>query len=142
MAIIKQHSKTYGKGNTSNIFTLKIQLKSCREKISELKAQNSNSTTADDKSALESALLKQYARKKQILSKLAKLGYHDNRGRPKKNDNDKYEYSRSKFTAMLLDENLDYLKQLKDSKTIDNISSFLDTLIEIHHETHDKSNLQ
>ena len=56
----------------------------------------------------------------------------EKRGRPRKEPSEAYKQTHVKFTAMLKPENLDYLKCLKDSGGIDNISALLDSLIERH----------
>ncbi|KAB7666036.1 hypothetical protein [Bacillus sp. B1-b2] len=69
-------------------------------------------------------------RRKGLKERLKQLGYEDKRGRPKKIEADTYKGQRIKFTAHLLPKNMEYLKQLKESKKIDNISAFLDELIQ------------
>ncbi len=136
MAIVKRRNQDKTeKHKESNIVSLKKQLQSCRNRITELKAQKKDCFSLEEKSVLTEALKRQYQKKDYLFKKLSDLGYQDHRGRPKKRTDEKYEHGRSKFTAMLLDENLDYLKSLKDAKHIDNISAFLDVLIENHRKS-------
>tara|TARA_Y100000588_G_C14247590_1_gene922084 strand:+ start:2373 stop:2801 length:429 start_codon:yes stop_codon:yes gene_type:complete len=131
MAIIKRRKhNTSEKNNTTSLVSLKQQLQACRKSISDLKLEKKNSHSLDEKQRLDQALNSQYQRKDKILAKLSNLGYQDKRGRPKKIDNEKYEHSRSKFTAMLNTQNLEYLKSLKSNNQIENISALLDELIE------------
>lgn len=70
-------------------------------------------------------------RRQWLKDRLIQLGYKDKRGRPKKITGDTYKGQRIKFTAHLLPENMEYLKQLKEIGTVDNISAYLDELIQL-----------
>lgn len=73
-------------------------------------------------------------RKQKLMGRLKQLGHEDKRGRPKKVTAETYKGQRIKFTAHLLPENMEYLKQLKGSNKVDNISSYLDELIQMDRE--------
>lgn len=114
------------------INTLKIELALCKIKIKQLQSTSAERFKLTDKLILERDLEVELQRKEVLKRKLAELGTTEKRGRPRKNDSEKYSTIRSKFTAMLLPKNLSYLNQLKDTKKIKNISDFLDELIENH----------
>lgn len=76
-------------------------------------------------------------RRQGLKEQLKRLGYVDKRGRLKKIEADTYKGQRIKFTAHLLPGNIEYLKQLKESKKIDNISAFLDKLIQSNRKKED-----
>lgn len=69
------------------------------------------------------------------LASLEKKGYSIKKGRPKKNDSEKYKNKKEKFTAMLEPIALNYIKALKSDGIIHDISSFLDSLILEHMKT-------
>ena len=100
------------------------------QSIKELSSIDTTGFTDIEKLQTERDIQVEELRRKRLRSDLSELGYKDGRGRPKKADSEKYFSSRNKFTAMLLSENLNYLKKLKESKKIKNISAFLDELIE------------
>lgn len=130
MGIVNKYNKT-GKVTTKKdkILILQSELRTCNEQISGLKdertATSSKSVTATINHQIDLLL----NRKAEIRANLAKLGHVERRGRPRKQEFEKYDYTRKKFTAMLMKNNLEYLKYLKDNHKIDNISDFLDTLI-------------
>ncbi|SHJ92767.1 hypothetical protein [Paramaledivibacter caminithermalis] len=130
MAIRRRTVKESSVPKEVRITMVKKDLKSCNEKIKELTSIDTDNLTDMEKLKLERAIKVEELRRDKLKSKLSSLGYEEKRGRPRKIDSEKYDSNRSKFTAMLLTENLDYLKELKATKKIKNISAFLDELIE------------
>ena len=114
----------------ARIAMIKDNLSACNKKIKELSSIDTTGFTDTEKLQTERDIQVEELTRKRLRSDLSKLGYKDGRGRPKKADSEKYSSSRNKFTAMLLSENLNYLKELKEAKKIKNISAFLDELIE------------
>lgn len=131
MAIRKiQRKKVSSVPKEVKIQMVKNELSVCNRKIRELSSLDTTDLTDMEKLKLERDIKVENLRHEKLKAKLSGLGYTDGRGRPKKQDSEKYTSSRSKFTAMLLSENLDYLQELKKAKKIKNISAFLDELID------------
>lgn len=123
------------------ISKIKGELSTCNQKIKELSSIDSNNFTDMEKLKLERDIQVEELRRKKLKSNLSNLGYAEKRGRPRKAESEKYSSNRSKFTAMLLTENLDYLKKLKKTKKIKNISAFLDELIDNYRGWNSSSNI-
>lgn len=114
----------------ARIAMIQYNLSTCNKKIKELSSIDTTGFTDTEKLQTERDIQVEELTRKRLRSDLSELGYKDGRGRPKKADSEKYSSCRNKFTAMLLSENLNYLKELKEAKKIKNISAFLDELIE------------
>ncbi|MCT4509511.1 MAG: hypothetical protein N4A48_12300 [Tepidibacter sp.] len=128
-------TKIYNNYNNSkkyNLISKKNDLDLCKRKIRNLKNISLDNLSIYEKNKITRDLEIELRRKEVLERDLKKLGFIETKGRPKKNPDEKYCNTRKKFTAMLLPKNLDYLKALKSEQKIDNISSFLDEIIEIH----------
>lgn len=68
----------------------------------------------------------------KIQNELQKKGVVEKRGRPKKESGTTYKEQRKKFTAHLQLATVEYLQQLKNNGSINNISAFLDELVAEH----------
>lgn len=140
MGIIKnKRRKESTKSKTLQIAFLKNELSLCKKKIRKLRSISTNGYSNFEILTLNRDLEVEILKKEALMRKLSLLGVTEKRGRPKKNDTEKYSHTRSKFTAMLLPDNLTYLKKLKDTGKINNISAFLDSLIEDHRLSHKKT---
>ena len=134
MSTIKRtKSKNSCQSKEMQIAFLKNKLFLCNREINELKLHSSSDNVSDsEREDIEYNLKNELNKKLVIKEKLTALGIIEKRGRPKKNNTEKYGSTRDKFTAMLKPSNLDYLKKIKAEKKIKNISAFLDVLIENH----------
>lgn len=130
--LIRKSNRPYDfkKDRLLKITSLQNDLDSCNLEIKRLKKISVDSMSATENLTFQHNLEIEIKKRKIIKDKLTSFGVLEKRGRPKKADEEKYLNKHSKFTAMLKPENLDYLKALKNNGTIDNISSFLDKLIE------------
>lgn len=115
------------------------EIKRLMEQVDSVKSQSKNYKAAlmKEESELERKKLNHRIilldqRRQGLMERLKQLGYEDKRGRPKKIATDTYKGQRIKFTAHLLPENMEYLKHLKENGRIDNISAFLDELIQLN----------
>lgn len=122
--------------NTRNydIVTIKTDLSLCKSKIKKLQSLNKDNFSPVEIAKIQYLIDLELKKEVILKNKLKKLGYFSKQGRPKKNNSEKYSFKRSKFTAMLLPENVTYLKSLKSEKRIKNISEFLDELITTYRE--------
>lgn len=131
MGIIKKSTiRKLSINKEARIAYLKNELFLCKKRIRELKSISVDSLSDFEKMQLERELQVQMHKREVLKKKLSGFGISEKRGRPKKNDSEKYSTTHKKFTAMLKPENLEYLKKLKSDKKIKNISCFLDELIE------------
>ncbi|QIB27938.1 hypothetical protein [Caloranaerobacter azorensis] len=131
MGIIRRDAiKKISKNKEAKIAYFKNELFLCRKKIKELKSISVDNLSDFKKIQLERDLQIEMHKREVLKKRLLGLGISEKRGRPKKNDSEKYSTTHKKFTAMLKPENLEYLKKLKSDKKIKNISCFLDELIE------------
>jgi hypothetical protein len=138
MGIIRRnHTKKSSVSKEIRIASLKNELSLCKKKIKKLKSTPTDGFSKIELMTLERDLAVEIQRKEVLQGKLTTLGITEKRGRPRKDDSEKYLTTRNKFTAMLLPNNLSYLQELKNSKKISNISSFLDSLIENHRTLHE-----
>ena len=68
----------------------------------------------------------------KIQIELQKKGVTEKRDRPRKESSTTYKEQRKKFTAHLQLSTVEYLQQLKNNGSINNISAFLDELVAEH----------
>lgn len=109
------------------------ELNQCREALRKLKNADTKDMTPLQFAHYRNRLHLEVKKGVALTQKLKATGVQvEKRGRPKKEPSEAYKQTHVKFTAMLKPGNLDYLKRLKDSGSIDNISAFLDDLIERH----------
>lgn len=114
---------------------LLTELKTTRKDRLHLEGQLNNDLSPFDFLKLQGEINVLSMKEDVLQNKLIATGYVDPRGRPAKPNNEKYSATRSKFTAMLNKDNLNYLKHLKSIGDINNISAFLDYLIEGYRNT-------
>ncbi|MEF2243830.1 hypothetical protein [Paenibacillus sp. IITD108] len=113
----------------------KAELNLCQAELVKLRKQVAKEMTRVEQVHLQNRLRVEEKRKSILLGRLKTAGVQiEKRGRPKKDPSEAYKQTHVKFTAMLKPENLEYLKCLKESGGIDNISALLDSLIERHRD--------
>ncbi|WP_105618638.1 hypothetical protein [Vallitalea okinawensis] len=118
--------------NENKIKIYRHDLRTCKRQTKVLQEQLQQDLSTIDHLKIDRELKTVLYQVEVLQRKLSELGFKDNRGRPKKMPEDKYAANRTKFTAMLNTDNLDYIKQLKSDGQINNISAFLDELILKH----------
>ncbi|AWI03109.1 hypothetical protein [Clostridium drakei] len=115
----------------NSIKTKLIELNQCKELIFQLKKQDTSSMTKSELYHHERKLNLQVNKKKILIQKLSILGYNaDRRGRPTKDDSQKYKNTHIRMTCYFTTHNSKILKDLKEQGSIENISSFLNELLE------------
>lgn len=108
-----------------------INLNQCKGLIVQLKKEDTSSMTKLELHHHERRLDLQTRRKKAILEKLLKIGYKaDRRGRPTKNERDKYKSVHTRIACYFTEDNAKLLRGLKEQGSIKNISDFLNELLE------------
>lgn len=110
-----------------------IELNLCKESITELKEEDISSMSKPELFSHDRKLDLQVRKRKVILQKLLKLGYNaDKRGRPKKEEHEKYKFNHVRMACYFTEDNAALLKKLKEQGAIENISSFINDLIQIY----------
>lgn len=114
----------------SEIRILNIKIVDCIEKMASIQSMMVACDDENNIAALRRHLETEIRKREIYIQQLAKLGEKaEGRGRPQKAQGQGYQEQRIKFTAWLAPENMFYLRELKSSKKISNISGFLDTLV-------------
>lgn len=127
LADIRQEQKE------SDIRVLKIQMSDCIEKMGNIQLKMIECDNDTEEALLQRQLKRELEKRDNYNQRLARLvKKEEKRGRPKKGQGQKYQEQRTKFTAWLRPETLEYCRVLKSNHHIANISDFLDTLIEEH----------
>ncbi|MFL0167931.1 hypothetical protein [Candidatus Clostridium helianthi] len=116
--------------NEKKINGLLLELYHCKNSIKELRKKDVSFMTRSDLHHYQRKLDLQVKKRKILLQTLSSLGYNaDKRGRPKKNDTDKYKNTHTRITCYFTKDNSKILKDLKEQGSIENISSFLNELL-------------
>jgi hypothetical protein len=108
-------------------------LNNCKKLISELKKEDTSSMTKLELHHHQKELELQVKKKRILLQRLLNLGYNAGKiGRPKKNDSEKYKNTHTRITCYFTKGNSKILKELKDQGDIENISAFLNELLDAY----------
>lgn len=130
LAEIKQEQKE------SDTRILNLKITDCIERMGTIQLKMIECDDETEKDLLQRQLKMELRKRESYTQHLAKLGKkEEKRGRPKKDQGQRYQEQRVKFTAWLKPENLLYVRELKTTKQIP-ISQFLDTFIEQHRNSH------
>lgn len=117
--------------NEEKINRLLSELYNCKNSIKELRKEDVSFMTRSELHHHQRKLDLQVKKRKILLQTLSSLGYNaDKRGRPKKNDADKYKNTHTRITCYFTKDNTKILKDLKEQGSIENISSFLNELLQ------------
>lgn len=119
------------KGRSMRIDNLLNKYQECNNSIKDLRKKDT-STLSHIELNRHKKSIDTITRKKFILkNELSSLGYKaDKRGRPKKNDSEKYKSTHSRISCYFTNDNTERLKKMKEEDLIENISSFLNELLD------------
>jgi len=113
------------------INTLLFHLTNCKALIKKAKKIDTSCLSDIELYHYGNSLNLQLGKRKVLLGKLSKLGhYADRRGRPKMKEFDKYKNTHTRMACYFTPTNINKLKALKAEGNIDNISSFLNRLVD------------
>jgi hypothetical protein len=117
----------------AQIKVLLWQLTECKAQLKILRNTDVVNMSKVELSRHERELNLQNKRKSGFIKTLDSLGYKaDRRGRPKKVEGEKYKVTHTRMTCYFTEANSKHLKELKDQKEIDNISGFLNNLLDYY----------
>lgn len=113
------------------IQSLLRQLNLCKNDIKTLRKIETSQMSKFEKIHYDKKLALSLRKKNILIKKLASLGYKaDKRGRPKKSQEETYKSSHVRMTFYSTNDNTRCLRQMKEQGIIENISSFLNNLLE------------
>ena len=128
-----EFSKYTEKLKDNKIKSFLTKLEDCKSLIKSLKKKNTSGLSDPELFHLKRILDLQLRKKKFLAEQLLNLGYiTDRRGRPKKNEDEKYKSKHIRMACYFTTKNIQNIKGLKDQCSIDNVSSFLNELIEAY----------
>lgn len=119
--------------NEEKIKKLISEFNDCKDLIKNLRKEDTFSMSKSEFYHYQKKLDLQVKKRLILLSKLSSLGYHaDKRGRPKKNDSEKYKFKHTRMSCYFTKNNIQALKTLKEEGSIENISAFLNELLDTY----------
>jgi len=122
---------------TETINTKLKELQLCKKRISRLKKTDSSSNTRTELQHNMEELATLAQKRNTLIKELATLGHKaDRRGRPRKREAEKYKLNHARMTCYFTKGNANLLKDLKALGDIDNISAFLNKLLESYFSSH------
>jgi hypothetical protein len=119
--------------NDEKIKKLILEFNECKDIIKDLRKEDTSSMSKSEFYHHQKKLDLQVKKRVILLGKLSSLGHHaDKRGRPKKNESEKYKFKHTRISCYFTKNNIQALKTLKEEGSIENISAFLNELLDTY----------